>query len=560
MRPTYYISYDNAQIVSFGAKIVVGCLVPQISSLISLVSTSNALTFFFFGDLRNLVALASDTRWYPSVRKHHSQSDHNSQSVHLKTWLLIVVALVVSSLVLLTDLLLFQLSDRTWDYKLKASYADFTITDSSHNAALSSVACPDVIYSNATAQEVFGDNTYASADGGYYNIYEESQRDVYLLDGPMGVYNVTANSTGFYRCTVVHMVEFSLIRMGVSPVSINCFQDLYYTNTSLTSIPGTMVPSLGITGQKVVSFFQSDDGAHYLFVELVQRVSDHFHSYNETTGVDLLNSKMESLKNDGYVMKMSTSDQGVVDMTSNTLNETELMSRNVNYSISQNKSYATTSFLHSKTEVSYTYGMFKVYTKKFIYWGTNLEVTFFKHGGEGDFYSYSYNTRQLFIKNGTLRENLYGIYSNGIKCPQSPQFSTDLSDDEIILATLKNPKSPKLVLEQEMVDVVPGMAVISLCGLFVMISTTIHIFHRRLGYKRLSFDIHLEIVHKALENLNPSKAWYLPAKLEATDNVVMTKGLSLVTNTYTLGLTTQSVSSGVEMSATNVSNAVNKEP
>ena len=534
-----FVTSDTAQIVSFVAKIVVGLTIPQIASLISFMSTPKALIFFFFGDFGNLFALANDIRWYPSVRKHR-QRKHEVRFISVAT---VLLAIVFCSAVLVTDLLLFQLSARKDGYQLKKTQTNLTFTDSYYPIGNSTFIYPSVMESNQTAQKVFGNNRYASNDGGVYKNYTTLQDYYYTIDGPQGDVPVSGNYTGDPRCTVAHGVIPSNIANRVSPVRIRCYFDNVVHNSS--NIHEETVNTLGFKGQKVASFYQTNEGANYLFVQLVQRVHDHLETYNGSNGVYLLETKVKGIEDAGYKLENAILNIVPVNMTNNTMNLKELIESSVSEALNNDYLMAYGNFLFSKTELTFKYGTIPMYTKKFILWDTYFSPTLLSGEGKGNIFSYSYDTRQYLVKGGKLRETLYGLHSALMtRAPLSVQISTDLSDDEIVLASLQNPNYPLRVVETEMVNILPGVIVIAICGLFLVIAITINQFGRHNSNTHLPFDINLEIFHKSLDNLNGPNAWYLPAKLEGSKNIVMTKGVSLMSNKYAVGLVSKGGATG----------------
>lgn len=531
----YFVSANTAQIASFAAKVVVGLTVPQLASLISFFSTPKALVFFFFGDFESISSLLFDIRWLPSVRKYRSKDKHITSG----TWITVFLALAFAAAVLVTDLLLFQLAARKDGYTFKHTTTELNFTDSTVQLGEGLYAYPDVLDSNSSAQAVFGNNVYASNDGGLYMDYKTSQRADFTMDGPQGEIKAEGEISGIPRCTVVHEVTSLNVRGASSPVMVKCFFDTPETRGS--GIFYDSIATYGTNGQKIVSFFETKEGANYLFVEAVQRVYEHVQTFNGTSGVDVLNNKIKGFADEGYVMENAIIQGRAINITNNTKSVMELIKQAGDQALSNNFIFGTTAFLHSKTDLSYKFGKYPVYTKKFIIWGTFLGVDFFDGEGQGNYYSYSYDTRQYFVKDRGIRDGLIGLNVTGmIFAPQSPQFSTDRTDDEIVLATLGEPNPPLLVIDTEMIDIFPALIVIGICGFFVICANIAHFVGRSKIDKGQSFDVYRETLVRALHNLTGFNAWLIPAKLEKTDHIVMTRGISSATNKYQVGLVKRS--------------------
>lgn len=527
----YFVSANTAQIASFAAKIVVGLTVPQLASLISFFSTPKALIFFFFGDFESISSLVFDIRWFPFVRKYRSKDKH----LTLGTWATVLLALTFASAVLVTDLLLFQLAARKDGYTFKHTTTKLNFSDANVQLGRGFYAYPNVLDSNSSAQAVFGNNVYASNNGGMYMNYKTSQKADFTMDGPEGLIKAEGEISGIPRCTVVHEVTSLNVRGASSPVMVKCFFDSPETKGS--GIFYDSIATYGTTGQKTVSFFETKEGANYLFVEAVQRVYDYVQTFNGTSGVDVLNNKIKGFTEEGYVMENAIIQGRAINLANNTKSVMDLIKQAGNQALSNNFIFGTTAFLHSKTDLSYKYGKYPVYTKKFIIWGTFLGVDFFDGEGQGNYYSYSYDTRQYFVKDKGIRDGLIGLNVTGmIFAPQSPQFSTDRTDDEIVLATLGDPNPPLVVIDTEMIDIFPALIVIGICSVFVICANIANFVGRSKIYKGQSFDVSRETLVRALHSLTGFNAWLIPAKLEMTDHIVMTQGISTATNKYQVRL------------------------
>lgn len=478
------------------------------------------------------------------MRKHRSPR----KSVHVGSWTTIFMAFLVASAVLTTDLLLFQLAPRKDGYRFKLTNQNFTFPEGKYHLGGNNFTYPEVLLSNDTARQVFGNKIYVSNDAYTYMNYKTQQNLYYTIDGPKGEISLTNNYTGIPRCTVAHAVIPWNVQVAASPVRVRCFFD--FGSTNKTDIIEETANTLGFNGNTIVSYYQTKEGANYLFVELVQRAYDHLETFNGTSGDELLSLKVASLEAEGYTIENVLSNGVVINMANNTLSAMDLIIRSVEDASSKKFILGTSTFLFSKTELSYRYGRTPVYTKKFILWGTYLGVNFFEGKDQGNFYSYSYDTRQMLIPNAKLHEDLYGMNTTEfIHAPLSVQFSTDRTDDEVVLATLQNPESPLQVVPTEMIDIFPGLIVIGICGIYVLTASFCHLLVGRKANKNLSFEVNLEVFHKALDNINGLNAWYIPAKLEGTDKVAMQQGVSLISNQFTIGLTSRGISTGIAMMA-----------
>lgn len=536
-----FMSADNAQLVSFAAKIVVGLLGARISALISYVSTPKALIFHFFGDFTNLFALANDLRWLPSARKHRTRTSH----VHFGSWITVIMAVALAAAVLVTDLLLFQLSARKNGYRFANTRDILHFTDTNFSVGNISYAFPKVLRSNETAKSVFGSNIYMTAENGQYMNYPQSQRLYYTVDGPEGIIAMNGNYSGTPRCTVAHSAIPANVLTGTSPVRIRCFFDGV---TNGTNIIEETVNTIGLNGKTIVSFYETKEGANYLFVELIQRVYDHFQN---KTGSIMLQEKVEYFKKEGYTVVNAMINGHSVNLTNTTVSPFDVIEQSIaQQKLKDENLIAVTTFLSCRTDLTFKFGKYPVYTKKYILWGTYLSTDFLDGEGLGNFYSYSYDTRQYLVKGKRLRDKIYGINTMEINnAPMSAQYSTDRTDEEVVLSTLNSTRPPIQIVETELIDIFPGLIAIAICGLFVVMSVLICVFKGRSAPKGATFDVGLEVFHKGLGNLNGLNAWYLPAKMELADNLVMTSGVSLLSNHFTTGLVSKGVSTALRPSS-----------
>lgn len=542
--PQYFVTATTAQIVSFGAKIIVGFTATRTACLLSSFSTPKALLFLFFGEFNNLFALMNDWRWYPSVRKHRSYY----KSVELGSWMTIFMAFLLASSVLITDLLLFQLTARKNTYQFKPTTQNFTFPVKSYKLGAFEASFPEVLYSNKAAQQVFGNKVYISNDGGRYMNYHTHQDYEYTIDGPVGQIKLNESVEGDHRCTVAHVVNIFNAKVGTCPVRIRCYAEGKPTNGSYI-YEETML-NVKIGGSIIASYYQTPEGANYLFVQLVQRAYEHLKTTDGLGGEEVLGSKIESLEAQGYILENARTFDLQLNMTTNKMTPMDIIKDSVSNSNSRYSNLGGDSvLLFSKTDRSYLYGFKPMVTKRFILCSTDLERNFFSTtGGKGNYFSYSYDVRQVLIRGAQLRPDLIGAYGHYFKnAPTSPEISTDRSDDEIILATLQDPQLPLEAISTVMIDIFPGLIVIGVCCLYVLVTACFHFLVKCNAYKAVSFEVNLEVFHKALDNIsNGLNAWYLPAKIEQTSNVKMSNQVSLITNSFSIGLVSKGSTSGIK--------------
>lgn len=542
----YFVTADTAQLVSFGAKIVVGLTVSKTASLISYFSTPKALIFLFFGAFDNLFALATDPRCYPSVRSHRT----SDMSVKFGTWITIITAFLVASAVLVTDLLLFQLAAKETSYEFKLSKNQFLVADDKSRVGINEFIFPKVLLSNQRAVETFGNTDYLSNDGGTYMNYTTRQSAYYIIDGPDGqIGGIRGVSIGVPKCTVAHKVRPRNVEVADPPVRIRCYRD--FGSRNITDIVDEKLSNLGFNGNKIVSYYQTLEGANYLFVELIQRTYEQLSTINGTSGDLTLSSKIQGLEEEGYRLESASTHGIVVNRSSNALTAMELIRRSFTLGRENNTKVAASTFLFSKTELSYRYNEKPIYTKKFILWGTYLGINFFRGNDIGNYYAYNYQTRQMLVKGANLRPELYGANSSVLNSvPLSPEFSTDLDEEKIVLATLENPQQLSEVISREMIDILPGLILIGTCVVYVLIVTIFHSLVGRHSPKGFPFEVGLEVYHKAFENLNGLTAWYLPAKFEGTKDLVMYKDVPPNLTSVEVGLGSKGKFSGNSVSQT----------
>lgn len=478
-------------------------------------------------------------RWYPSVQKYRSRN----KSVSGSSWITVIIAVSMCVAVLVTDLLLFQLPDRKADFKFKQTDKNFYFTDGVYTQGSAKYYFPEVLRSNQTAEKIFGKNIYISNDQGRYVNYSTYPEYLHTVDGP----KYDPANYGTPQCTVSHLIVDSNARFGFCPVRVRCFLDA--NNSEVQPFDKDELDhTIGVTERTITTFFQTNKGANYLFVKLVKRTFDNFKADNGNTSIKNLEALIKGVSEEGYKLKAVTMNFSPFNLTKNTepidIMKIAQVNRNLDLKSQTDQQsrlnfekIAACMFLYSKTEITYKHGKIPVYTKKFVLWSTYFQLEFFNGTGNGTLYSNSYNTRQYFVKGGKLRESIYGRNLTNLKnVPISAQIRTDRTDDKVVLATLENPNHPLQVIDTEMVDIFPGVIVIGICGLLLLSAMVTRKLVNRDSNRKLLFDVNLEVLHKALENLNGLNAWYLPAKLEQTKGITMTKGVSLMSSLFSIGL------------------------
>lgn len=547
-----FLSPYNAQVVTLAAKVVVVQALGEICTIISYWSSSGAFIFTFFSSFENISALLTDMRWYPSVRKHRTAT----RTIHKKTWAMMALAIALAGLALISDLLLFQFTAQKQTVDVQLTTKNFTFPDvTDRNSSV-----PAVLISNATAQDTFHNKKYLSHDKGYYQKFSPYFRDGYIVDsgsnmmnvtaeigqldnngtfsfeGPYGTMNVTSslNNTalrGPERCVVVHRLAGPTIIYGGTPVFVSCFVD---QDEQQSPIPDLLYDLLGTQGETITTFFQTAQGANYLFVNMIRRTFQNLDVTENSQALNQLRENLASLTQDGYHMEIANINDLFLTNSSH-ISPLDLMSQ---YAPDCKDDLCVGVFLYSKLFTSKDSANRVLYSRRYysaaFYYSTDTVILA----------TMSYETRQKLVPNKKIRHNLVHtlydfITSDGLSftgdVPISNQIATDLSDDEIILATLENPAFPLRLVVKEYQNALPAFIVIFSCVLFILVSWTIQLIYRRNAHTHLPFDANLEMYHKALENINGLNAWNLSAKFELDTNVVMTRGRDTM-DKFTIGL------------------------
>lgn len=548
--PQFFATATTAQVAAFGARFAVGALVPHIATCISSFSTPKALMFSFFSNFSNLFALANDVRLQHTVRK---QRKHKSgSSISLESFALALLAIAVAASVLLTDIVLFQFSEQKAGYRITPSTARFTIEDDTIDLGGREYQCPKAMLSESAARKAFGGSTYVSNDGGEYMNYTTVQDSEATISGPTGLVNlgegvveddeyvrfegaagevkVAGKNTGLPRCTVVSHLQIEGSASN-HPTRLHCLLGDHFTSPSFGAEESLTV---GFNGDKFVYFYQTREGANYMFLELVHRDYYRLGGF-DTNSTAKLEASLDELSEEGYVIENALINGESIDMRNNHKSNMELVKAGA---ASSKSGFFQVQLLVSKQTVSYKFGLYPVYTSNYVLWtvqGNNHLLTGESHGS---YSSLNYKTRQVLVRGKQIRSNLLGFTTdNFINAPVSAKISTSLTDDEVLLATLQNPASPLLVTEVELFNIFPSVVLTLLCCLALFSMLIFERFYRKNAKSRFPFHIDLEIYHRMLDTLTPSSdAVSLPCKMELTDNVFMMKGVSLLTNEYVVGL------------------------
>lgn len=542
-----FVSTDTAQIVSFVAKISTGLIIPKLATLFSIYSTSTALILSYFGRFTNIFSVAQDVRWRPSIRSSHARAKSQHERIKGSTWLLFVIAIILASIAVIIDLVLFQFSERRTAFVTRRIDATFPINDTFLASAVGLLQVPGEIIASSNDTGIFSKKTFLSRDGGVYHTHSKEIRDFNILSGGFGkVSNSTLGNN--FRCTSVITGLPYYSNQGVLPIQVKCFQD--NGNDTRLEFDLNLPNSFGFAGNTIATYYQTDEGANYLFAEVIQREYMTLRTTSKFGGIRDLSLRLDSLFQDDYTVDYYRSNNSTLSNPPN--NRKDMMARlqaDAPVNINDPTALGST-ILFSKDETLVRFDTQEVPTSHYALLFIKPDQGFFSSSGEAVYSVLSFDVRHLLIAGKEIRPNLIGLSnstgSNPVKFPQSIQYTTVRTDDEIVLSTIQSPNSPEFVFAQDQINIVPGLVVCLMCGGFAVICVIIQTVYKFNRCKKLAFDIDLEIFHKALENCN-TESWLLPAKMELSDDLVMSRYASQLSSASEVGLKWRDASEPVSL-------------
>lgn len=323
---------------------------------------------------------------------------------------------------------------------------------------------------------------------------------------------------------------------GYTPVRVYCFLDSINSSHAFDfQKPNKTYPfaadenynTFGLAGSTISTFFDTKESVNYLFVELVK---DTYNYYASILGP--FDGSMKILagwfSQEGYGLEAAVVDDSPVDLNNNGEPLENIQSTQATWNNDPHLVLGShCMFLSSKTKLTYKYGTIPMYTKKFILWGRIMTCKNSKTPSEnGVSFLSSYITLQYSVKGRELGKSIFGRNLTTINiAPLSAQIITDRSGDGIVLATFQSPSTPMLVINTKLVDIYTSVT--SICRYFLISAIIIRQLGNLKKYRRLSFDVDLEVLHKALENLDGLVAWNFPVKLKELNILPCLKGLHL---------------------------------
>lgn len=545
--PQVFVSATTAQMAAFGARFAIAALVPQIATCLSSLDTPKALLFSFFSNFSNLFALANDVRW----KQNASQTGKQDSSLKLGTLAMALLATAVAASVLLTDIALFQFSARTTGYKLAPTKFSATFQDDTVDLGGHDYEYPAVMLSPSASNDLFKDAVYVSNDGVKYMNYGTHQDGAVTVsgpegkislgdmtedgefvkfEGPFGEVKAPGKNTGVPRCTVMSRLAADGSEDN-QPTRLHCMIGDEYSKLKVDSEETLTV---GFNGDKLVYFYQTTEGANYLFLELVHR--DYYNLGGlDTNSTAKLEASLDELSRDSYVTENVLINGEPVDLSENKKSNMDFVKAGA---ASAKGSYFQVQLLMSKNTLSYKFGVYPVYTKDYVLWSAQGNRHLIDGGAHGSYTSLNYKSRQALVEGKKIRSNLLGVSTDGfVGAPVSAKISTHLTDDEVILSTLENPATPLMATELDLFNIFPSLVFSSACFLVFLCLVIFQYSYRKNSTSRTPFFIDLEIYHHMFDKLNGYETNNLPCKMESgSRDLVMTKGISLLSNEYVVGL------------------------
>lgn len=513
-----YVPTNLGQLLAFAAKVAEALIIPQLTAYISLYSSRRAIQIGFFSSLGNVVSILTDPRSWTHKRNIPVLPTY----ISITSWSLMVASMCLWLMINVSDLLVFQLSPTKniytfkLDSSLNTSFLASEVTagpGSTSNTSDANLYAPTVLLNTTAAELAFQNNTYIP-----------SENYSYLNDTPQVFENVSdytfisenyVNGSDGYSYLTGQLSSFETALYAYPGNYAIC------SNNSLLDDVANPI-KVGFNKASLVQAYQVDDDAYFAITSTKQRVSQ---SYKEST------KRPKTLKGNLDVLTLNyTQINQFINETSTDLNMTEAYEYLSGWKTTADT--LTFSALYYEITTDIPYDKTPRYTINYLVVGvwivgsqassgdtsTNNYARYLSAGHT--YYTYfEYTSRNVHVKNATINPK---YLPDG---RVSPIIITDASDEQMILAMLKDPKPPLLVQQVSMMDAWPAVILIfGSLGVSFVLFLLVRVHHVIGGRARgvlQHFDAYLEICHKAVDDFQHHSADNLLVKMQETDLVMV---------------------------------------
>lgn len=528
-----FVSSTVAQALAFASKIATAMVIPQLAHFLSIYSPRKAIQLTYFSSISNCIGTLLEARSW----QHTRNIPKFSTRVSLKSWLMIFMSLLLWLVILVSDLLVFQLARRhySWIEYPNADIANNFNVASSPLTPTFNVSAPLALVDTEESLRAFKNNTYIPTE--YYeyvnfkplrvvSFYETTYEMLY--DVPNATVKGKTPEQGEFNCLCGQQVDTVQVRSGLPYTLLLCMNSDYS--------PPPYNPSIGFNKATNVLAYQGDDGAHFSL--LTSKVRDN-QRINETDNYPTTTKKLldETVSNHTLIsMQLNgTSYELDLDYAFEYLAQWRYASDNLKVILA-----------YYRIDKDYAYGRIPRYTYNYLIFEI---IGLVKELYPGDTFSapgiinynyMSYSSQNIFVPGKQIDSKYLGIDPDNKYGPRSTSILTNESPEHIVISMLSKPQRPIMVKSIEMIDALPALLLIISAGglsLFLFIYRLLHQFG--LG-SRIPFDPYLELFHCAVNNQSTSTANSLLIKMQETD-LIMVNGYSPDFDGNKLGLVSRRV-------------------
>lgn len=526
-----YVPADSGQLLAFAAKVTEAMIVPQLTAFISIYSTRRAIQVGFFSSFSNVFSILTDPRSWTHVRR----IPRLSTTISATSWIVIWTSLILWLSILLSDLLVFQLSPTKNQFtftpdpelKFKSNVTEIKVSDTL------TLKAPTALLSSTEAIWDFKNSTYVPYENYQYLRQKPRRLRPAISNGTDAIVDSEIPAANSYTCYATQQMRDVYAANGVAGTQVSC-------STSGYPLPEYFPPTMGFNKAAQVQAYQGLEGAYFSVMSPKQRIVNVL---GEKTKYPVTVERQLNELTQGYTLiSQYVGSESFID--------------DAKYGIDSLVPWTTSSDIHTVSFLYYnitedkaydrvprfTYNYISIHIKAIGYnYNISTSDTFERYMIPGAIYfSYlTYSSRNIYVQGATIDPRYLSNFGdmNGML---SPIIQTDLPDEHIIIAMLEHPQTPSRVKVVLMMNAWPAVLLIASSGGVALLLFLLVRVYRLFGGKVHHFDPYLEICHKAVDDYQHRSADSLIVKMQDSD-LIMVDGFCPRANGNKMGLVPESL-------------------
>lgn len=521
-----YVPANRGQLLAFAAKVAEAMIIPQLTAFISIYSTRRAIQVGFFSSFSNVFSILTDPRSWTHVRRIPKLST----TISATSWIVIWTSLILWLSILVSDLLVFQLSPTRYQFTFSP---DFELKFKSNvtevpGSGSTTLRAPTALLSTTEAIWDFKNSTYIPFETYRYLHQEPRRLRPAISNGTDTIVDFEVPAANSYTCYATQQMRDDYAANGVAGTQVSCSTNGY-------PVSEYFPPTIGFNKAAQVQAYQGLDGAYFSVMSPKQRIVSILGEKTKypvtverqlnqlTQGYTLISQYVNS--NSFFEDVKSGLDTLVPWTTSSDIHTVSFLY----YNITEDTAY--------DREPRFTYNYISIQVKAVGYnYNASTSDTFERYMIPGAIYfSYlTYSSRNIHVPDAMIDPRYLSNFGdmNGLL---SPIIQTDLPDEHIIIAMLDHPQTPLRVKVVLMMSAWPAVLLIAFSGGVALFLFLLVRVYRLFGGKVHHFDAYLEICHKAVDDSQHRSADSLIVKMQDTD-LIMVDGFCPRANGNKMGL------------------------